>query len=52
MSMAAHLGTHSAASLLPRGVGLLRDPLLNKELPSAKESATRWDYRASCRRTC
>ena len=30
MSMAARLGTHSAASMLPRGVALLRDPLLNK----------------------
>ena len=30
MSMAARLGTHSAASLLPRGAALLRDPLLNK----------------------
>src|SRR5215204_7152302 len=30
MSMAARLGTHSAASVLPRGVALLRDPLLNK----------------------
>ena len=30
MSIAARLGTHSAASLLPRGAALLRDPLLNK----------------------
>ena len=30
MSMTARLGTHSAASLLPRGAALLRDPLLNK----------------------
>jgi malate dehydrogenase (oxaloacetate-decarboxylating)(NADP+) len=30
MSMAARLGNHFAASALPRGVALLRDPLLNK----------------------
>ena len=30
MSITARLGTHSAASLLPRGAALLRDPLLNK----------------------
>jgi len=30
MSITARLGTHSAASLLPRGAALLRDPFLNK----------------------